>query len=420
LEEFIQFYNTLEGQTNWGMLLFMMLMSMFVAIFHTVIIGNLWNINFKPKWLFFVLNPSLICFFALFDKRIGILIFIILLISVFVFGILGMIIASIREGYKNVKRENLHRKKTGKKPLAIWKKIIITFSTFVFFGFIFSLGLPYFILIIFIILPFISSIFSKNNKKLFYKLQRNLPTANIRSLAMGLAEITGKSKTIVPMRSRLKDKECIGFLYTVENVTRDNEGRYSYSLEFSETVCEPFLVEDKTGTIKVDPKEIEFIDFEIDEQYQSSMKRYTQYLLNENRSIFLVGKASIGANNEPIFQKEEIKNVFGIAPVESINSYNDFRPLIKSAGYFIYFWVILIALILLTPIHLKNNTIEIEKINWKLPFNNSKPINSVYDFYDQVYDSYDKKINPEYNSHEIEESEEAEDVEVAQDSTTIK
>lgn len=396
----------------------MMLMSMFAAIFHTVIIEGLWGIKLKPQWFFFVFNPTLIGLSAQYETKLGVLVFIIIFLSVFIFGILGIIIDSIRSGYKSVKREDLYRKKNGMKPMPMWKKIIGTLSTIVFFVFIISLGLPYFILIVFIILPFIISIFSKNNTKSFYKLQKTLPTSSIRSLAMGLAEIKGNTKTIEPMPSKINNKECIGYLYTIESISTDNEGKDSYSLIFSETICNAFFVEDKTGKIKIAPKEIEFIDFRIDEQYQSSMKRYTQYLLKDNMFVLLIGKANVGEKNEPVFQKEEIKNVFGIAPVSSVDSYNDSRPLIKSASYFMYFWSLLIALILLSKIKIKDNSFDIGNIKWELPFAKTKKINSVMDFYDQIYDSYetmeDDKIleieetintKPDFNSeNEVQDS----------------
>lgn len=401
--QFSDFYNTLD--VDWPILVFMMLMSMGIAIFHTLIIGELWNINFKPKWLFFVLNPLLIGFSALIDRKLGALVFGILFLSVFVLGILGMIISSIRDGYQSAKQEDDYRKKMGKTPLPWWKKLLASVSALAFFGFMLSLGPAYFIIIVFIILPFLLSIFSPSHSKRFYRLQRTLPTANIRSVAMGLAEISGNAKAIKPMISRIGSKQCIGFLYTIENVTTDDEGKDSYSMEFSETICNPFFLEDKTGKIKILPNDIEFIDFEIDEQYQSSMKRYTQYLLKENMEVLLIGKAGIAENNEPVFQKEEIKNVFGVAPVESVGNYNEIRPILQSAGYFIYFWVILIALILLTPIQLKNNTIEFGKINWKMSFKNSKSVNSVDDFYDKVYDSYEQKDQIEDYSQEAEGAE---------------
>lgn len=389
METFLDFYNSLS--VEWPFLFFMMFMSMGVAIFHTVIIGGLFNINIKPKWLFFIVNPALIAISGLVDVKLGVLVFIILFLSVFVLGILGMIISSISDGYKRVKREDKERVKIGKKPLPWWIKILGSLSTLFFFGFMLSLGPAYFIIIIFIILPFLTSIFNKSNKKIFYKLQRVLPTSNIRSVAMGLAEISGKAKTIDTNVSRISSKNCIGFYYTIESIATDSDGDKSYSMEFSETVCNPFFLEDNSGKIKVIPSEIEFIDFGIDEQYHSALKRYTQYLLVENQEVLLIGKAGLGKNNEPVFEKEEIKNVFGMAPVASVANYNELRPLMQSAGYFIYFWVITIALLLITPINLKNNTIEFGEINWKIPFQDSRPINSIDDFYDMLDDSYNRK-----------------------------
>ena len=84
-----------------------------------------------------------------------------------------------------------------------------------------------------------------------------------------------------------------------------------------------------------------------------------------------------------------MKDVFGIAPIASVEDYNILRPLLQSAGFFIYFWVILIALIFLTPITLENNNINIGKIKFELPFKNSKPVKSVSDFYDNIFDSYE-------------------------------
>lgn len=382
MREFSEFYNTLEVDN--GLLIMLMVMSVFVAIFHTVITMGLYEINLKPKWLFFVLNPLLIWLASLYDSRLGAFVAIILFLSVFVLGIIGMIVSAVRSGFQSSKEEDARRRRMGKTPLPIWKKILLTLSGLLFFGLVLSLGVPYFIIIVFIILPFLTSL-KPNNKKRFYKFQRTLPTSNIRSVAMGLAEISGKSKTIEPIFSRIGKKECIGFLYTIENVSTDKDGKDSYSLESSETICKPFYVQDKSGQIQVVAEGIEFIDFEIDERYQSSMKRYTQYLLKDNMEVLLIGKAGLKENNEPVFQKEEIKDVFGISPVGSVENYNTMRPILQSAGYFVYFWVILIALIFLTPISLTDNGLKFGKVNLDLPFKNSKPVKSLDDFYDNIY-----------------------------------
>ena len=226
---------------------------------------------------------------------------------------------------------------------------------------------------------------------------------------MGLAEISGKTKTINPVISRINDKKCIGYLYTIENVRTDKDGDDSYSLESSETVCKDFYVEDSTGKMRIISDGIEFIDFEIDEQYQASMKRYTQYILTENTDVLLIGKAAVAENNEPVFEREEIKDVFGISPVASVDNYNTMRPIVQSAGYFIYIWVILIAVIFLTPVSIRNNSLKFGKINLDLPFQNSKPVESVGVFYDNIYDSYDQN-----NTQPVENDNQADSLEVTQ------
>ena len=406
MNEFYQFYNTLE--VDKGLLIMLMVMSVFVAIFHTVIITGLYEINLRPKWLFFVLNPLLIWVCSFYDSRLAALVAVILFLSVFFLGIIGMIVSSVRAGFQSSKEEDARRLRSGKPVSPLWKKILLTMGGLLILVTVMSLGVPYFIIIVFIILPFLSSL-KPNNKKKFYKLQRTLPTATIRSAAMGLAEISGKTKTINPVISRINDKKCIGYLYTIENVRTDKDGDDSYSLESSETVCKDFYVEDSTGKMRIISDGIEFIDFEIDERYQASMKRYTQYILTENTEVLLIGKAAVGENNDPVFEREEIKDVFGISPVASVDNYNTMRPIIQSAGYFIYIWVILIAVIFLTPVSIRNNSLKFGKINLDLPFQNSKPVESVGDFYDNIYDSYDQN-----DTEPVENDNQADSLEVTQ------
>ncbi len=238
MSEFYEFYNNLEIDN--GLLVMLMIMSVFVAIFHTIITIGLYEINLKPKWLFFVLNPLLIWLSSLSDNRLGALVAVILFLSVFVLGIIGMIVSAIRSGYQSSKDEDARRRKMGKEPLPVWKKILYTLSGLLFFGFVFTLGIPYFIIIVFIILPFLTSL-KPNNKKRFYKFQRTLPTSNIRSVAMGLAEISGKVMTIEPMISRIGSKRCIGFLHTIENVTTDDDGKDSYTMNLLRQSANNFM-----------------------------------------------------------------------------------------------------------------------------------------------------------------------------------
>ena len=124
MNDFLEFYNNLVIDN--GLLIMLMVMSAFVAIFHTFILIGLYEIDLKPKWLFFVLNPALIGLSSLYDNKLSALIAIFLFLSVFVLAFIGMIYSAIRSGYQDSKKEDARRKRTGEKPLPLWKKIVMT------------------------------------------------------------------------------------------------------------------------------------------------------------------------------------------------------------------------------------------------------------------------------------------------------
>lgn len=406
MQEIYNFYTNLNA--NWGMLTMMIIMSAFVGIFHNVIFSSLFKIKLKPYYLFCVLNPLLIVTAGLYHPNLGALIAIVLFVSVFFFGILGMIYAGIQQSFEKHKEQTEFRKGKNLAPIPIWKKIASNVLLLVLFGFILALGVPYAILAV-ILFVILSSIFKKSNKSKFYSLQRDLPTANIRSVAMGLAEISGSTQSIEKIKAKINNKECIGYHYTIEDISRDSEGKESFSTAFTETVCNSFYVKDDSDQIKVNGDEIELIDFEIDEQYRNSNRRYTQYVLYDNQNVLLIGKASLSTNNELIFEKETIKNVFGIAPLESVKKHNTLRPLLVSASYYFAFWMIIVVYILLVPIKSKGNQFHFGDLNLNSPFTNSKPVHSITDFYDNIYETYNKEKEIIFEEDTITNTENAEE-----------
>lgn len=362
-QNLFNFFNELE--IEWIMLIFLMFFSAGIAIFHNLILSGLYKINFRPAWLFFVLNPALIGLAALVDKRFGVIVFAILFISVFVLGIFGMVYEAIKTSVLDSKLKDQLLIKEGKPPIPLWKKILTAIWGITFVILFFTVGTPYIILFVFIVLPFLASL-KGGNKKSFYNLQRTLPTSKIRSVAMGLAEISGKVQMMKSMPSHIKNTPCIGYLYTIEDISRDKEGKESFHAVFSETVCEAFFIEDSSGKIKVKTDKIEFLDFEFNDQYRSSGKRYTEYLLLENAEVMMIGKAGNSENNVPVFELEEVKNVFGIAPVASVENWNNLRPLLKSASYYMYFFVLIIAVILISDVRLNSSGFRIGKFHLNL------------------------------------------------------
>lgn len=120
MNEFYEFYNNLDADN--GLIVMLMIMSVFVAIFHTFILIGLYEINLKPKWLFFVLNPLLIGLCTLYENKLAALVAVILFLSVFVLGIIGMFVSMIKSTYQSSKEADARRRRMGKTPLPIWKK----------------------------------------------------------------------------------------------------------------------------------------------------------------------------------------------------------------------------------------------------------------------------------------------------------
>ncbi|WP_438710190.1 hypothetical protein ACSTS3_13815 [Aquimarina muelleri] len=347
----------LKNEADTPQVIFFMFFSCGIAIFHTVILGGLFNLKFKP-WLFFVLNPLSLLIASVIDKRLVLPLLLLHFISVFLLGIIGAIYSGIRSVNKEKKEIAKIKRKYNAKETPLWKKIAGILLMILFFISFFFIGIHAFLLL-FLIVPVLSSFFP-SNKSRFLKYQKVLPTAAIRSVAMGLAEIEGTLEMIKPVVSPIKSKECIGFRYRIEKISSDKDGRDSFSTIFDEITCNPFYMVDETGKIEVNPDKMEFVYVPEDEQYRGSGKRYTQFILQPNDKMLLIGKASLKENNQPVFEYEDIKKVFAIAPVDKVKYYNTYKPLLNSFILFTCFFAFIASLILISPIRIENDTLIID------------------------------------------------------------
>jgi hypothetical protein len=185
-----------------------------------------------------------------------------------------------------------------------------------------------------------------NSKKRFLRLQASLPTSKIKSLAMGLVEVKGKLLMIEPLISPVNKEECIGYYYTIEDVTKDKEGKYNYSLIHQETKCNVFEIQDKTGNVKIEPHGLEFIMLETTNINSNNNKRYKGTLLKQGQEMLIVGYADV-SNNIPFIRKDINSKVFGITSTVGINLWNKYSFLWQSFLFTSFFIAIIIVLIIL-------------------------------------------------------------------------
>lgn len=363
-----------------SMIILLMVISFVIALFYMKIFETLFDLRLK-KWLFFVVIPSLIGVVTLIDKRFCFAIFLLLFLSVFPLALIGMIYSAVKTFKKGIAEKDAINKKHNLNPITWWQKILMIVGgllllvVFTFFGF-------NVVPLLFLIIPYVRWVFPSNESR-FFKLQNSLPTSKIRSLAMGLAEIEGQLEMIQPILSPIGKKKCIGFQYKIATINYDDAGKEKLNTIFTETICNPFFIVDDTGKIEVNPAKLEFLLVIEDQQYRVDGEMHTEYLLQPNDKMLLVGKAGLKENNQPVFEYENIKKVFAISPSVSIANYNTYKPLLNSFIGFSCVFAFVAAIILITPIKITDDKIIIEKPKFDNTFfttdkdnNNNMPIDT--------------------------------------------
>lgn len=352
---------------------FLMLFALGIALFHTLILTTLLNIKVKPSWILFIIDPLIIALgYFLFPKQSG-LIFIGLFVSVFVLAI----IAVIKNGIQGI-INSIKEAKQEKKPL--WKIALSGLGIlFIFLAFNF-LGIYSFFIIVFLVI--IASILP-SNKNRFYFYQRNLSTSKIKSVAMGLAEICGKAKAITIAVSPHTSTQCVGYIYTIDEITesRDDDGRTdkSYREIKREVNAKNFLLQDDSGNIEIQTEKLEWINFSPTFETETGSRRYREYILDEKTEILMIGQAFY-EGSKTIFRYDETKKLFGMAPLEIVNFANKWRPLKLRAVTTLLCIALISAFIFMTPMKAEGSKLTFESINWKERFSKN-PFEIFNDFF---------------------------------------
>lgn len=337
-----------QNKTDAVEVVFLMLFSLGIALFQTVIYSGLFNFKF-PSWLFFILSPVLVGLSFLIDSSYPLAVVLLLFLSVFLSAFVGMIVSGIRSSKEErIEREKFNRKHNIQKtPLS--KKILgIVVLIGIILSFIYLAENGNLKLLLLIIPGFIivSSIFFPSNKSKFMRLQSILPTSKIDAIAMGQVEIVGDLEEIEPIISPYFNKPCIGYYYKIEKESpRDDDGRTTYSTIFSEIKTGKFKIKDETGSVTVDGEGLEYYFNRIDNQ-AGGKTRYTETYLKSNDYMLLIGYAD-SDNGTTIIRKGSPDTVFGIAMPRSISFRNKYKPLLDSFLVTLFFISLILIYIIL-------------------------------------------------------------------------
>ncbi len=122
------------------------------------------------------------------------------------------------------------------------------------------------------------------------RLIQNIPTSEIRSLALGLIEVIGKAIPIYPLRSPYGKIDSVFYYYRVDQFVRSSRSSGWHKIEEG-TSNMPFYIEDKTGKVLVNPTGVEANLESISYFHREGDLKYTERCILPNQQIYVMGTA---------------------------------------------------------------------------------------------------------------------------------
>ncbi|GAA6766359.1 hypothetical protein [Flavobacterium sp. 22076] len=346
MNEFLDFLT--QNEIDGAGVIFLMIFSLGIAFFQTVIFSGLFNLKF-PDWLFFIVSPLLVGISFLIHKSYPFAVILFLFASVFLFAIIGMIYSGIRSSKQEKEEREKFNIKHNIQKTPLDKKLLGFLVGACIIGAFFYLAQSGNLKLLFLIIPgfiIISNIFFPSKKSKFMRLQSILPTSKIASAAMGQVEVVGDLEEIEPIISPYFSKPCIGYYYKIEKESKpDDDGRTTYSTIFTECKTGKFKIKDETGSVIVDGEGLEYYFDRIDNQ-QGGKTRHTETYLKTNDYMLLIGYAS-SDNGDVFIKKGDSDSVFGIALPRSISFRNKYKPLLDSLLTTLFFITLILIYIIL-------------------------------------------------------------------------
>lgn len=330
------------------------LSAQFIAFLHMKILkGTFPKLNWKNIHGSYFVITCVLCYVLKIDYTIfwGILIASTFILSIFV---------SIQ---KRVEKQAEKEKVKGKNLKWQRAKIIYEIFLVAIVVLVYIFFHKYVFIALFLCIPaiiFAKYIFIEDTKIGFYQLQQRLATSKVQSVAMGLAELEGQVHEIEMIPSPLNQKQkCIGYLHIIEEESKNDEGKISYHIIEKTSKCCSFILTDDTGSIEIKADQIHFNNLDRDKQVIKSSNRHTQYLLQPGMRVLLIGKAS-ELDGKTIIEYDEHYKILALAPITSVNRWNNMRPFIQSAKLYAYVLAILIALIMIATIKVDGNIVTLK------------------------------------------------------------
>lgn len=130
------------------------------------------------------------------------------------------------------------------------------------------------------------------------------PTSKVASAAQGYAELIGRGRPLAgdPLLAVLSHLPCLWYRYLIERRSDDKWVR-----EDSGESDASFILDDGSGQCVVDPEGAEIVPARKD-QWTQSDRRYTEWLLLENESLYALGQfKTLGSQDLELDRAADVK-----------------------------------------------------------------------------------------------------------------
>ncbi|MFH1379067.1 MAG: hypothetical protein ABII23_02195 [bacterium] len=136
--------------------------------------------------------------------------------------------------------------------------------------------------------------FVKGSKRLKQKrMIEDIPTSKIKSMALGLVEIKGNILKTVDIKTPYSYTACVYYYFIKERYDRSSKGGGSWRVVNQGRSKQPFYIDDGSGKILVDPRDIDLAGGPRYVNYPGFLRdeRVKEWYLLNNEEVYLIGTA---------------------------------------------------------------------------------------------------------------------------------
>lgn len=152
----------------------------------------------------------------------------------------------------------------------------------------------------------------------YWRLKRrieNTPTSKARSAAMGMIEIQGRAKRLYALVSPMSQQPCV--YYCLKKYRRANRDKQWQLSRITTSGTVPFIIEDDTGTVQIDPQGAKLMPKTIHEgspgqsnilfsssHDDDSNEKWKEEVIHEGSTLYIMGFARTTKNGDNTLRQQ--------------------------------------------------------------------------------------------------------------------